>query len=95
MGIIKSFDIKNLLPFKKRDGMPETVRGPEEKMIELDPTLNHEEQVYVAHYLGYADLLLGNQQSQPEPIEKRVIEMPQQKQEPSAGADAESKDEVA
>lgn len=75
MGIIKSFDIENLLPFKKRDGVPDATRPPEEKIADLDPTLNHEEQVYVNHYIGYADQLLGIPPPKPEPIEKRVVEM--------------------
>jgi len=82
MGTIKSFDIKNLIPFKKRDGMHENVRGMEEKIVELDPTLNHEEQVYVGHYIGYADLLLGTPEPQQEPIEKRIIKMPPRNHEP-------------
>ena len=94
MGIIKSFDIKNLLPFKKRDGVPGHVRGLEEKMIELDPTLSHEEQTYVAHYVGYADRLLGNLEPHREPMEKRVIEMPTQDSGQNT-TETKNKDEVA
>jgi len=60
MGSSKSFDIKNLLPFHKTaKGVPRSIRGEEEKIIELDPKLSPEEQMYVRHYLGYADILLG------------------------------------
>lgn len=94
MGMIKSFDIENLLPFKKRDGVPDAARPPEDKITDLDPTLNHEEQVYVGHYIGYADQLLGILPPKPEPIEKRVVEMPARK-EADAPAKAEEQGDVA
>jgi hypothetical protein len=95
MGIIKSFDIKNLLPFKKRDGMPESGNGQEEKMIGLDPTLSHEEQAYVGHYIGYADLLLGTPEPQIAPIEKRVVEIPAPNKQPDVVTKMEKDEEVA
>jgi hypothetical protein len=80
MGIIKSFDIKNLLPFHKPGkGVPESI-GKEDKIAELDPNLSPEEQVYVAHYLGYADILLAAQVPGEEPAtqdkEDKIVEMP-------------------
>ena len=95
MEIIKSFDIKNLLPFKKRDGMPEGGNGQEEKILELDSTLNHEEQVYVGHYIAFADLLLDTPEPRKEPIEKRVVEMPAQNGKPAIAPKMEKGDEAA
>jgi len=92
MGIIKSFDIKNLLPFHKPGkGVPESIRGPEEKILELDPTLSPEEVVYVAHYLGYADVFLsGTADPEEKSAQEKVIEMPGQgNQEPSEAKEAE------
>lgn len=95
MGMIKSFDIENLLPFKKTDGVPDAARPPNDKITNLDPTLNHEEQVFVGHYIGFADQLLGIPPPQPEPIEKRVIEMPAKKQGPEVLDKTEKQDGVA
>jgi hypothetical protein len=94
MGMIKSFDIENLLPFKRREGMPNTARPAEDKITDLDPTLNHEEQIYVGHYIGYADQMLGIPPPQQQPIEKRVVEIPARK-EPDVPTEKEKQDEVA
>jgi len=95
MGIIKSFDINNLLPFKKTKGVPESSSGVEEKILELDPTLNHEEQVYVGHYVGYADRLLGAPETQNGSSEKRIVEMPARNHEPNIVTQMEKDEEVA
>lgn len=98
MGNIKSFDIKNLLPFHKPGkGVPESIRGPEEQVTDLDPNLSPEEQVYVAHYLGYADVFLGSTAAPKEkPVEEKVIEMPAQtNHEPREVKKADGEDEAA
>ncbi len=81
----KSFDIKNLLPFHKvRSGVPRSVRGEEEEIADLDPSLSSEEQTFIRHYLAYADILLGKQQdelvsdavTEEEILGEKVIEIP-------------------
>jgi hypothetical protein len=56
-------DSTNLVPFKKRRHsgyhLPGMVKE-EEPMDEVDPELRPEEQMYVRHYLAYADILLKN-----------------------------------
>ncbi len=100
MGIIKSFDIKNLLPFHKPGkGVPESI-GKEDKIAELDPNLSPEEQVYVAHYLGYADILLAAAPvPEEEPaIEDKIVVMPvpgQASQEPEVAEKTEDDGEAA
>ncbi len=55
---------KNLLPFrKKRNGfrLPGAATEEEEQMVEeVDPKLRPDEQGFVRHYLGYADVLLNS-----------------------------------
>jgi len=55
-------DSKNLVPFKKRSNgyhLPKLTKEAEEQVIdEVDPELRPEEQGYVRHYLGYADVML-------------------------------------
>ena len=59
MPIIKFFDIKRLKPFhRQRSRVPDPTPEIEEKVAALDPNLKPEEQAYVNHYLGYADILL-------------------------------------
>ena len=58
-------DSTNLVPFKRRrrNGyhLPDLKGELEEQMIdEVDPDLRPEEQGFVRHYLGYADILLKN-----------------------------------
>ena len=91
MGMIKSFDIENLLPFRKRDGVANAGKPPEDKITDLDPTLNHEEQVYVGHYVGYADRMLETPERQLEPMEKRVVEVPAKKG-PAVPAETQKRD---
>src|SRR5690242_3654573 len=53
---------KNLLPFRhKRSGfrLPGATTEEEEQMVEeVDPKLKPDEQGFVRHYLGFADVLL-------------------------------------
>jgi hypothetical protein len=52
---------RNLVPFKKRQGKYKIPGMATENPISLDdvdPDLSPEEQVYIRHYLGYADALL-------------------------------------
>ena len=54
---------KNFEPFKKRGGngyrLPSLAKEQEEQIInDVDPELRPEEQGYVRHYLGYADIML-------------------------------------
>lgn len=55
-------DSKNLVPFKRRRNgyhLPGLTKEAEEQIIdEVDPELRPEEQSYVRHYLGYADVML-------------------------------------
>jgi hypothetical protein len=102
MGTTKSFDIRNLLAFHKPgNGLPKSAGGPAEKIADLDPNLSPEEQVYVGHYVGYADILLGAGGPAQKPVEEkaienRVIEMRGQvNQEPSQAKRTPGKDEAA
>ncbi len=56
---------KNLLPFrKKRSGfrLPGAATEEEEQMVEeVDPKLRPDEQGFVRHYLGFADVLLNSE----------------------------------
>lgn len=55
---------KNLLPFRnKRNGfrLPGAATEEEEQMVEeVDPKLRPDEQGFVRHYLGFADVLLNS-----------------------------------
>lgn len=57
-------DSKNLIPFKKRRNvyrLPNLGRAEEEQITDaVDPELRAEEQSFVRHYLGFADILLRN-----------------------------------
>jgi hypothetical protein len=63
-GIVEHLDSKNLVPFKRRRNgyhLPGLTKEKEEQVIdEVDPELRPEEQGYVRHYLGYADVMLKN-----------------------------------
>ena|SRR5205807_1496163 len=90
MGNAKSFDIKNLLPFHKGgSGVPGGIRGEEDKVAQVDPNLSPEEQIYVRHFLGYADILLASPPdeldsptaAEDQSAEEKVIQMPRRSQE--------------
>jgi hypothetical protein len=62
MGILKSFDIKRLRPFRKNGGRLPGPANEDERLKKLDPDLRPEEQGYVRHFLGFADVLLGEKE---------------------------------
>jgi hypothetical protein len=63
-------DSKNLIPFKRRRNgyhLPELQKESEEQVIdEVDPELRPEEQGFVRHFLGYADVFLNHASTTPE-----------------------------
>lgn len=71
-------DSTNLVPFKKRGNgyhLPGLTKEPEEQIIdEVDPELRPEEQGYVRHYLGYADIFLQRVEAEPETEEEPPAE---------------------
>ncbi|HET9838321.1 MAG TPA: hypothetical protein VFR84_08815 [Candidatus Angelobacter sp.] len=62
--MVDHLDSTNLVPFKRRRNeyhLPGLQKQAEEQVIdEVDPELRPEEQGFVRHYLGYADVLLKN-----------------------------------
>jgi hypothetical protein len=81
---------KNFEPFKKprRNGynLPNLAKEQAEEIInDVDPELRPEEQGYVRHYLGYADILLKQTEEglpeQPEaaPDANKVVEIRRKK----------------
>jgi hypothetical protein len=72
MGILKSFDIKRLRPFRKNGGRLPGPAAEDERLKMLDPDLRPEEQSYVRHFLGFADVLLGREREQEQ---TNVVEM--------------------
>ena len=91
MGIIKSFDIRRLKPFHRTDNrLPQPAPDKEDQIAELDPKLTPEEQAYVNHYVGYADVLLHESEEEDAPSEQKpdnVVEMPRKDQERKAASD--------
>jgi hypothetical protein len=65
---------RNLVPFKKRHGkykIPGLAGEHEVLMDRVDPDLSPEEQVFIRHYLGYADAFLRSvEHIAPEPPEE-------------------------
>jgi hypothetical protein len=60
MAILRHFDIRRLKPFHREgDRMPKPAPEKADKLSDLDPDLRPDEQSYVSHYLGYADVLLN------------------------------------
>lgn len=63
MGVIKPFhkpfEIRGLRPYRAGGNVLPAVRGKEESITAIDPDLTPEEEVYVRHYLIYADILLN------------------------------------
>ena len=77
MGILKSFDIKRLRPFRKSGNrMPRTVPDEEDKIAKLDHDLQPDEQAYVRHYVKYADVLLDKEQPAASESEDNLVKMP-------------------
>jgi hypothetical protein len=61
---------KNFEPFKKRGRngyhLPNLGKEQDEQVInDVDPELRPEEQGYVRHYLGYADIMLKHAEEEP------------------------------
>jgi hypothetical protein len=56
---------KELVPFRKRRNsykLPKMGKEEEERIIDaVDPNLKPDEQGFVRHYLGYADVFLGDE----------------------------------
>jgi len=62
--MVDHLDSKNLVPFKRRRNayhLPGLQKEAEEQLIdEVDPELRPEEQGFVRHFLGYADVFLNH-----------------------------------
>jgi uridine kinase len=97
---LKSFDIKKLRPFRKPDNrLPKETPDEDETIAQLDHDLRPEEQAYVRHYVGYADVLLNEAAEQqaetsPEESKSNVVEMPG-KGEENAGSDEDGGSQAA
>lgn len=96
MAIIRHFDLKMLKPYlSKDDRMPKPAPEKADTLSELDPNLRPEEQSYVSHYLGYADVLLDSDRPETETASdarrSNIIELPVI-QEP-AGSDEDNSDD--
>jgi hypothetical protein len=92
--MVDHLDSKNLVPFKRRHNgyhLPRLQKEAEDQVIdEVDPELRPEEQGFVRHFLGYADVLLNHANANPEeeppeeaPSEQttNLIKMPERKDE--------------
>lgn len=78
MGILKSFDIKRLRPFRKSgNNLPRASAEEEEKIAKLDHDLQPEEAAYIRHYVNYADRMLGTEEAAAPASQtgKNVVEM--------------------
>ena len=89
MGKLKSFDIRRLVPFRKRDAAVPETSAAGENLADLDPNLRPEDEGYVKHYLGYADRLLEHQDEQNGDGHKKaeVFEMPKFEEPDEDGKD--------
>ena len=67
MGILKSFDIKRLRPFRKSADHLTESPGEEEQMKGVDPDLKPEEAGYVRHFLRFADVFLQRDKEEDKP----------------------------
>lgn len=81
MAVIRHFDITRLKPFHREGGrMPKPAPEKADTLSQLDPDLRPEEQSYVSHYLGYADVLLDSDSQEPgtgsETQHSNIIELP-------------------
>jgi len=97
MGIIKSFDIRGLKPFHRTDGrLPQPGPETEDKIAELDPGLTPEEQSYVNHYVGYADVLLNESGDESSQTPDNVVEIRRRNSRRHSNSDdSNEKDKVA
>ncbi|PYP82543.1 MAG: hypothetical protein DMG65_26005 [Candidatus Angelobacter sp. Gp1-AA117] len=77
MGVLKSFDIKRLRPFRKSADHLTESPGEEAQMKGVDPDLKPEEASYVRHFLGFADIFLKHDsEEQPPDHRKKEQEQP-------------------
>lgn len=93
MAIIRFFDIKRLKPFHREgDTMPKPAPEKADQLSQLDPDLRPDEQSYVNHYLGYADILLRDEKTTPDSGDhNNILELPTiQEAEPTESEDDES-----
>jgi hypothetical protein len=82
----RNLNSKNLVPFKRRRSvyrLPVLTREEGEKIIDdVDPELRPDEQNFVRHYLGYADVMLKSAEDETvppknaSPAPDNVTEMP-------------------
>jgi hypothetical protein len=71
MPVRLAFDIRRLKPFHGQgDRIPSPAPEKADEVATLDPDLRREEQSYVSHYLGYADLLLKHSEEEGTTIRK-------------------------
>ena len=97
-GLVDHLDSKNLVPFRKRRNgyhLPGLMKEASEQIIdEVDPELRPEEQSFVRHFLGYADVMLKNaeeqeethpQQSGLDEIEEKRTGLPQEQESTPQG----------
>lgn len=96
MGLKRSFDIQQLKPFHREGNrMPKPVPEKADEVLELDHDLRPDEQAYVNHYIGYADVLLKEphqkEAARLKSVPANVIELPQMQDpdEAEEGEDAE------
>jgi len=73
VGILKSFDIKRLRPFRKSADHLTESPGGEEQMEGVDPDLKPDEAGYVRHFLRFADVFLKRDKEEEQP--KNVVQM--------------------
>ena len=86
MAVIRAFDIQRLQPFRREgSGLPKPAPEEADKLADLDPGLKPDEQSYISHYLGYADVLLNESEEQVVPGRQHpnIIELPRM-EEPGA-----------
>lgn len=81
MAVIRHFDLNKLKPYlREGDRMPKPAPEKADTLSQLDPDLRPEEQSYVSHYLGYADVLLDSDSQEPETASdaprSNIIELP-------------------
>jgi hypothetical protein len=76
--MVDHLDSNNLVPFKRRRNgyhLPGLQKEAEDQIIdEVDPELRPEEQSFVRHLLGYADILLNNASAREQPEDESLNE---------------------
>jgi hypothetical protein len=89
---------KNLVPFKKRHGrynIPGMKAENQVQMDNVDSELSSEEQIYIRHFLGYADALIrsAEENAPPRNLEIELNESAKSGNEPAVSASEEAKDQ--